>query len=221
MSPTKIYTNRIVFMMEKSIADFHTSLYIPEIQEQVFHPPHVRILGTNNYGTTRPEAFKHIIENQYVLWRRDYDERVVDSFANQIQSEYHGNNNSVSIEGNVLEHFSPPTHTKEKETQHARTYHAVFTFFYYIKKDSSTTTAHRKRIIKILKELNILFDTLSKIWGNTDGCAEHYICATTLYLISMLSQDFYGIIECGIIASVHGRELLYGLNTVDKRFISN
>ena len=64
-----------------------------------------------------------------------------------------------------------------------------------------------------------MYDTLSTIWGNTDGCAEHYIFATALYLMSMLSQDFYGIIERGIIASVHGREVVDGLNTLDKRFI--
>ena len=33
------------------------------------------------------------------LFRRDYAERVVASFANQIQSEYYDGNRSVSIEG--------------------------------------------------------------------------------------------------------------------------
>ena len=41
-----------------------------------------------------------------VLCRRYYAERVVASFANQIQSEYYGGNRSMSIEGISLEHFS-------------------------------------------------------------------------------------------------------------------
>ena len=36
----------------------------------------------------------------------EYSERVVASFAHQIQSEWYGGNRSVSIEGIVLGHFS-------------------------------------------------------------------------------------------------------------------
>ena len=35
----------------------------------------------------------------------------------------------------------------------------------------------------------------------------------------MLSQDFYVIIYCGISAPGHVREVVYGLNVIDKRFI--
>ena len=45
-----------------------------------------------------------------MLCRRDYAEKVVASFAHQIQSEYYGSNRSVSIEGIVLEQFNAPTH---------------------------------------------------------------------------------------------------------------
>ena len=98
-------------MMETSIADFHTSFYIPEIQHLVFHLPRVRILGTNHCGNTRHEAFKHHIAKQDVLCCRDYSERLIASFAHQIQSEYYGSNISVSVEGIKLEKFSAPTHT--------------------------------------------------------------------------------------------------------------
>ena len=43
---------------------------------------------------------------QDIICCRDYAERVVASFSNQIQSEYYGGNRYVSIEGIVLEHFS-------------------------------------------------------------------------------------------------------------------
>ena len=43
---------------------------------------------------------------QDMLYCRDYAERVVSSFSNQIQSEYYGGNRSVSIQGITLEQFS-------------------------------------------------------------------------------------------------------------------
>ena len=35
----------------------------------------------------------------------------------------------------------------------------------------------------------------------------------------MLSPDFYVIIGCDISATGHGREVVYGLNSIEKRFI--
>ena len=58
----------------------------------------MRILGTNHCGELRRTAFKRRELFQYVLYRRYYAERVVESFSNQIQSEYYGGNRSVPIE---------------------------------------------------------------------------------------------------------------------------
>ena len=82
----KIYTRKELVMMEKTISDFHTSFYIPAIQKLASHLPHVRILGTNHCGEMRHTAFKRRELFQYVLFGRDYYERVVSSFDNQIQS---------------------------------------------------------------------------------------------------------------------------------------
>ena len=73
-------------MMETTISDFHTIFYIPAIQKLAFHLPHVRILGTNQCGELRWTSFKRRESFQDVLCRRDYAERVVSSFDNQIQS---------------------------------------------------------------------------------------------------------------------------------------
>ena len=89
---TKIYTRRDLVMMETTISNFHTSFYILAIQKLAFHLPHVRILGTNHCGEMRCKAFKRCELFQDVLCRRDYAERVVASFDNQIQSEYYGEN---------------------------------------------------------------------------------------------------------------------------------
>ena len=103
---TKIYTRKELVMMETTISDFHTGFYIPAIQKLAFHLPHVRILRTNHCGELRQTAFKRRELIQDVLCRRDYAERIVESFANKIKSEYYGGNISVSIEGIALEHFS-------------------------------------------------------------------------------------------------------------------
>ena len=60
---------------------------------------------------------------------------------------------------------------------------------------------------------------LSIIWENTNGCAEHYRYVTELYLISMLSQVFSVIIDRGISAPGHGREVSNGPDTTEKRFL--
>ena len=41
--------------------------------------------------------------------------------------------------------------------------------------------------------------------GNTDECADHYQCATELYLFSMLSQVYYVIIDRGVSVPRHKR----------------
>ena len=84
-------------MMETTISNFRTSFYIPAIQKLALHLPHVRILGTNHCGEMQRTAFKQRELFQDILCRRDYSERVVATFANQIQSEYYGGNGSVSI----------------------------------------------------------------------------------------------------------------------------
>ena len=84
---TKIYTRKELVMIETNISNFHTSLYIPAIQKLAFNLPHVHILGTNHCGEMRRTAFKRRESFQDVLCCRDYADRAVARFSNQIQSE--------------------------------------------------------------------------------------------------------------------------------------
>ena len=61
--------------------------------------------------------------------------------------------------------------------------------------------------------------SLSIIWENTDGFAEQYRCASALYLMSVISQTYSLIIDWGISAPGHGKEVVDGLNDVDKLYI--
>ena len=93
-------------MMETTIYYFHTIFYIPAIQKLDFHLRHVCILDTNHCGEMLRTAFKQRELFQDVICRHDYAERLIASFAHQIQSEYYGGNRSVYIEGIELGHVS-------------------------------------------------------------------------------------------------------------------
>ena len=74
-------------------------------------------------------------------------------------------------------------------------------------------------LISLLRNKRLLTTSLSTIWENTDGCAEKYKCASALYLMSVISQTYSLIIDQGISANGHGKEVVDGLNAVDKRYI--
>ena len=65
-----------------------------------------KILCTSHCVESRENVFKCCASIQDVIYLRDYAERVVASFINQIKQEYYGGNICVSIEGIALEHFS-------------------------------------------------------------------------------------------------------------------
>ena len=85
------------------------------------------------------------------------------------------------------------------------------------KQDSATTTAHRKRIIELLKQRNIMYAKSITSWKKKYGCDDHYRIATALYLLSMLSQEFSIITNCVIRAPGHNREVFDGLNDAKKK----
>ena len=71
----------------------------------------------------------------------------------------------------------------------------------------------------MLKKRKRLCTVIITIWENIDTCAENCICATSLYLLSVLTQSFNIINERGINALGHIREVVDGLNSAYKRFI--
>ena len=127
----------------------------------------------------------------------------------------------MSIEGIELEHFSAAPQADINSTPPSRPRHAVFHYFLSddSKQDAATNTAHSKLLISLLNNKKGLTTSLSKIWENTDGCAEKYICTSARYLMSVMSQTNSIIIDRGISAPGHGKEVVYGINAVDKRYI--
>ena len=89
----------------------------------------MRIIVTNHCGELRLISFKRQELFQDVLCRRDYDDRVVASFAHKIQSEHYGGNISFFIKGIALKLFSalPKAYINSTKQSHQR--YAVFHFF--------------------------------------------------------------------------------------------
>ena len=92
------------------------------------------------------------------------------------------------IEVIALEHFSAAPQADINSSTLSRPRHEVFQSFLSddSKQDAATTTAHRKLLISLLKNKQVLTTSLSTIWENTDGCAEKYRCASALYLKSVI-----------------------------------
>ena len=86
----------------------------------------------------------------------------------------------------------------------------------YSKQDATTTDSYTKHIIEFLKNQHIVFFNLIKIWENKDSHAEKYICATTLFLLSILSQVYNIMIDHVVSASGHGTVLFDGLKATGK-----
>ena len=84
--------------MELSSVEFHQELYIPAIHKNLFHLPHIQVIGTHPCGKTRLEALNCCSYFQDMLCHCDYDKHVEARFAHQIQSEYYDGNRYVYIE---------------------------------------------------------------------------------------------------------------------------
>ena len=143
-------------------------------------------------------------------------------FSHKTQSEYYDANEPVSIECIALEKFSASHHTSPLLASDHVSLYGVF--YYYLSdesyQDSATTAVHSKCIIELLQNRTVLFDKISTIGENMDGCAEHYPCTTALYLFSMLSQVYNNMIDRGVVEPGHGREVFGGLNDTKKWLIS-
>ena len=88
----------------------------------------------------------------------------------------------------------------------------------YIKQYDTITITHSKLLIDLLKK-KLLTSAFSTKWENTDGCSEQYRRASELYLMSVMLQCYTIIIDRGISAPGHGKEVFDSLNAIDKHYI--
>ena len=58
ITPGKVYTQKYRVLLENSVSEFHKKNYNLEIQNLIFHLPHVCIIRTHQCGNECHEAFK-------------------------------------------------------------------------------------------------------------------------------------------------------------------
>ena len=74
-------------------------------------------------------------------------------------------------------------------------------------------------MISLLKDKKVSTTSLSTIWESTYGCAEQCKCSSALYLMSVMSKCYSISIDRGRSEPVNRKEVIDGLNDVDKRYI--
>ena len=156
----------------------------------------------------RVDAFKQ--QSNGIMTRRDYAERLLAKFNEEIQSTHFGQGTTLSIEGCYVEfktidgtvraHFH--SHMSDKSTQ-----------------DAATTHAHLSVLLNKLSEQELIKRGISTMWGHTDGCTKQYRCAKALYLLSSLASEFDIIIDRLVDAPGHGKDVVDGMNAQDKVYL--
>ena len=118
-----------------------------------------------------------------------------------------------------MEHFSALPQTEINSSTEPCLQHAVFLFFSDdSKKYASTTTAHRNRLIELLKtkKTDVIIEyNMGKYWWL---CRAIYMCLRTIPHVS-LSQRHWIIIDWGISAPGHDKEVVDGPNYIDKGYM--
>ena len=84
--------------------------------------------------------------------------------------------------------------------------------------NEATTYFHMEVLILYLKNQAALKER-GYMFDNTDGCAKQYRCATALHLLTMLSVKHNITIDRAVAAPGHGKDLIDGLNAVDKMYL--
>jgi hypothetical protein len=167
---------------------FYNEFYLKQLKKYTYHRFLRIILSKANTEDIRLER----LQPGEVAGSRDYAERLLMKFHMEMQSEHFGQGRDMSIEENVVKFF-PVGATQTK------------THFYSFLKDSkmqnaATTDKRMDRLIKILKEKNVLKD---RLYETTDGCGAQYRSATALWFLSTLSAKhnividrLYGFVVC-------------------------
>ena len=75
-------------------------------------------------------------------------------------------------------------------------------------------------MLQLLQQKKNLQTTSSTIWENIYGCDEQYRYATALYLLLMLYHAHEIIIDIGVEAPGHGKDVVDGTNATYKRYLS-
>ena len=127
----------------------------------------------------------------------------------------------MSIEGIVLINFWAIKHNLPLYAPPSHTCNVLFHYFFLVTENMILPPLHHTSYIS----LNFLRrkkypSNINKIWDNKYGCTENYRCATALFLLLMLSQDYNIIIDNGVSILGHDRDVVDELNATNNRLFT-
>ena len=73
--------------------------------------------------------------------------------------------------------------------------------------------------LKTFLESGIVVPSISAVWEDTDGCAQKYMHALAIYLMTVLSSSYGIIMDRAINAPGHGKNVVDGINATNKRYL--
>jgi hypothetical protein len=91
------------------------------------------------------------------------------------------------------------------------------------KQNAATTHTHMLILFDLLKRLGQIRGLQTLIRDNTDGCVKQYCWGTALFLLSLMASIFHNVVidwapvGAPVGAPGHGKDVVDGLNTTDKR----
>ena len=113
------------------------------------------------------------------------------------------------MEGIAVEYFPTSVDIGNNEEK--------YEFHSYISDDNEQDTcdshAHMDHLFKKKLESGRLVSGKSTVWEYTDDCENQYMCALSIYLMTVLSSSYGVIMDRAINAPVHGKNVVDGLNT--------
>lgn len=191
------------------------------LEKYAYHRPHFILLGKNESGALRKAALKP----GDVETTRDYAERLSFKLDNEIMSLNFGNSVSLSMEGVSVRHFSKEKTSlflSDKFTEFDEKTDTSMEFHSHLSDSSiqnaGTTHQHMIVLFDILKKESFISEG-SPLYCNTDGASKQYRCANALCYLSLLSTKYNINIDRAIGAPGHGKDLVDGLNAVDKHYL--
>jgi hypothetical protein len=208
-----------ITLFRRDLRKFIRDFYLPMLEKYAYHRPHYILLGKYETGADRKSALRPGDAETH----RDYAERLLFEFTNEIMSEHFGNSRSLSMEGSTVRFFPAQLAEIYREGMPAVLQdHTAMHFHSHFSDDSmqnaATTYFHMEVLVKYLQKEAVLKEG-GYMFDNTDGCTKQYRCATALHLLSMLAVKYKIVIDRAICAPGHGKDLIDGLNAVDKMYL--
>jgi hypothetical protein len=205
----KIRRRKELTKSEVTIAAFMEKYYLPMLEKYRYHQSHVSMLSKYGVGARRHAAFRKQLKALFM--KRDFAEAIQAEMDNEVQGDHFGKIRKMMLEGCSVEFFSLELEKYTKE------FHSHLSDD--CKQNAATSFENMKNVLQNLRERGVLEENVSVIYDNTDGCCSQYRCATSVFLLTILSSMFKVCIDRLVHAPGHGKDEVDGLNATTKRFL--